>query len=110
LKELARVRSGAIDVVLLSEKSALGRGKDTATIEFRSADGQLVDVGTVMGSATMPMAGMAPMVGGMAVQPTPVAGRYRASSDLSMAGDWKLNVEWSGPAGTGSASFSQPVH
>jgi hypothetical protein len=111
LHELARVRSGSLDVVLLSSKSSLSPGKDAATIEFRAADdGRLVDVGTVKASATMPMGGMAPMVGGVGVQRTDVAGRYRAASDLNMAGEWKLTVEWNGPAGAGSASFSQAVH
>jgi hypothetical protein len=111
LNEIARVRSGTLDVVLLSSKSALSPGKDSATLEFRAADGgRLVDVGTVKASASMPMGGMAPMMGGVAVQPADAPGRYRATSDLSMAGEWKVTVEWNGPAGAGSASFTQAVH
>ena len=69
--EVAKVRSGNLDVVLLSQEAALGQGKDTATIEFRSAsDGSLVDVGTVKASATMSMAGMAPMSGDVSVERT----------------------------------------
>ena len=105
--EVGKVRSGNLDVVLRAREAALSTGKDTATIEFRAAaDGSLVDVGTVTANAAMPMAGMAPMVGPVEVQPTSTPGRYLATSDLSMAGQWRLTVEWNGPAGRGSASFS----
>jgi hypothetical protein len=107
---VATVRSGSLDVVLLSRQAALGQGKDSATIEFRSAsDRSLVDVGTVKATATMAMAGMAPMSGGVAVERTNTAGRYLASSDLGMAGQWRLTVEWDGPAGSGSATFAPMV-
>lgn len=108
--EVARVRAGGLDVVLLSDEGALTHGKDTVTIEFRSAsDGRLVDVGTVRGRAVMPMAGMAPMVGSLDVRPAGTPGRYVAASELSMAGEWQLALEWTGPAGSGSARFSPLV-
>ena len=44
--ELQRVKSGALDIVLLSPRDAIRHGKDTLVIEFRSG-GKLVDVGTV---------------------------------------------------------------
>ena len=47
LTELQRVRSGTIDVVVLSPRDALRHGKDDFVLEFRSADGSLVDVGDV---------------------------------------------------------------
>lgn len=106
LNEIARVRSSNLDVVLLSERPAIQEGQDIVTLEFRSAEGgNLVDVGVVKGSATMPMAGMAPMVGGLAVQRGNVPGRYTASSDLSMAGEWRVGLEWDGPSGRGSATI-----
>jgi len=106
LTEIVRVRSGDVDVVLLSRGVALKQGDDSVMIEFRRAsDGALVDVGTVKGSATMPMAGMAPMFGRIDVQPADVPGRYTATTDLSMAGEWRLAIEWSGPAGSGSATL-----
>ena len=110
LTEVQRVRSGMVDVVLLSPRDAIRHGKDTFVIEFRSAsEGTLVDVGTVKGDATMPMAGM-PMLGRIDVTRTNVVGRYEASSDLSMAGTWRMAIEWSGPMGPGSVTFSGPVH
>jgi hypothetical protein len=105
LTELQRVRSGMLDVVLLSPRDALRHGKDEFTIEFRAAsDGQLIDVGEVRGGASMPMAGT-PMLGSLDVKRTNVAGRYAATGEFSMAGTWRLSIEWDGPAGRGSVTF-----
>ena len=109
--ELAKTRVRDLDVVLLSADEAMKTGKDTVTVEFRAVpDGHLVDVGTVKASATMPMTGMAPMFGPIEIAPTAVGGRYLATSDLSMAGEWRLSLEWSGPAGPGSATLTPMVH
>jgi hypothetical protein len=108
LTQLQSARSGALEVVLLSDHDAIRHGKDTFVVEFKSADGSLVDVGTVRASASMPMGG-APMFGSIDVQRTGVPGRYAAASDFSMAGTWRLNVEWDGPAGRGSVGFSGNV-
>lgn len=110
LKELQRAKSGDLTVVLLATNDALKPGKDTAVLEFRSgADNHLVDVGAVKVSATMPMAGMAPMMGSMFVKPGDQAGRYAIETDLTMAGTWQLAVEWNGPAGSGKTMLSGPV-
>jgi hypothetical protein len=106
-KEFQRVRSGSVDVVLLSADGTLTHGKDAITIEFRSASaGDLVDVGTVKAGATMPMAGMAPMFGSVFLDRTDTPGRYTADTDLSMAGGWQLKLDWDGPAGRGTATFN----
>lgn len=105
LKEVARVHSGQLDVVLLSAGDTLKRGKGTFVIEFRDAGGGLVDVGTVTVSASMPMAGMAPMFGESAVTPTSTTGRYDVASDLGMTGTWRLDVAWNGPRGQGKAAM-----
>ena len=36
--------------------------------------------------------------------------RAASTSELSMAGEWRLSLEWSGPAGQGSATFSLMVN
>ena len=110
LKELQRLRSGRVDVVLLSANETVRQGQDTYVVEFRSAaDGQLTDVGEVRASAMMPMPGMGPMAGAVEIRPTDIRGRYEVISDLSMAGDWRLTFEWDGPSGQDSATFSAPV-
>jgi len=105
LKEVGRVHSGQLDVVLLSAGESLKQGKGTFVIEFRDGNGGLVDVGTVMLSASMPMPGMAPMFAESAVTPTSTKGRYDVSSNFGMAGTWRLQIAWDGPAGRGSASL-----
>lgn len=111
LRELAKSRAGNLDVVLLTADEGLTTGKDTVTVEFReSPDGGLVDVGMVKANATMPMTGMSPMFGPVDVEPTGVPGRYVATSELSMAGEWRISLEWDGPAGRGSATFSAMVN
>ena len=109
LKEVQRVHAGALDVVLLSASGALKQGKDSFVLEFRGADGQLVDVGAVNVNATMVMAGMAPMLGQTTINPTSTKGRYEVASNLNMAGSWRFTVEWNGPAGKGSTSLAGTV-
>ncbi len=109
LTELQKVRSGMLDLVLLSPRDGLRHGNDTFIIEFRStSSGALVDVGNVHASANMPMAGT-PMFGTVDVQRTEVPGRYAANGEFSMAGTWRMTIQWDGPAGQGSVTFSGTV-
>ena len=106
--ELHRVKSGNLDVVLLSNDGSITHGKDIFTIEFRKGD-SLVDVGNVKAAATMPMAGMPPMMGSVFLERGDAPGRYKADTDLSMSGGWNLKIEWDGPAGKGTASFNPTI-
>ena len=108
LKEIQRVKSEDLDIVLLSNDGALNRGKDAFVIEFRKPDGALQEAGTVTTSANMPMPGMT-MSGSVQVAPSDVPGRYRATGDFGMAGGWQMKVDWNGPAGQGSVSFEGMV-
>src|SRR5207237_2308238 len=68
LTELQRLKSGTVDVVLLSARDGLHHGRDTFLIEFRSSPGgNLIDVGDVRASGNMPMSGM-PMFGTLEVK------------------------------------------
>ena len=109
LTEVQRVRSGMLDVVVLSPHEAIKHGKDSFVIEFRStSNGTLVDVGDVKGGASMSMSGT-PMLGSVDVKKGDQPGRYNADAQLDMAGTWRLTLEWDGPAGKGSAAFSGSV-
>jgi hypothetical protein len=108
LKEIQRVKSGDLDIVLLSEDGALNQGKDVFVIEFRKPDGTLQDAGSVTTSANMPMPGMT-MPGSVQVVSSDMPGRYRATGDFGMAGGWQMKVDWNGPAGQGSVSFDGTV-
>jgi len=106
--EVQRIKSGTLEIVLLSPDGALHQ-KDPFTIEFRSqAGGALIDVGTVRASANMPMPGM-PMLGSIEVRPTKSPGRYTASNNLDMAGGWRIALEWDGPGGRGAVNFAGAV-
>jgi|SRR6185503_1048105 len=103
MKEIQRTTSAGLEVVLLAPAEALAQGKGFAILEFHESSGSLVDVGTVKVNATMVMAGMAPMIGGSEVKPTPAPGRYEVATDFNMAGTWQLAIEWDGPRGHGTA-------
>jgi hypothetical protein len=109
LNQLQRIKAGALDVLLLAPGDALKQGQGNFVLEFRDASGSLVDVGAVMVGASMPMPGMAPMFGECMVTPSATKGRYDVSSNLGMAGTWRLQIAWDGPAGKGSASLPGSV-
>jgi len=106
--QLQKVQAGDVDVVLLAPATSLKHGEDDSfTLEFRrTGSDALVDVGTVKVAATMPMAGMPPMMASVEATPSGTPGRYTVKSHLTMAGTWNLGVEWQGPAGHGSAKLS----
>lgn len=110
-KELQRVRAGAVDIVLLSADDDLHTGKASCVLEFRNAGGGLVDVGDVRVNATMAMPGMGPMLAKAEVGPGDAAGRYAVTTEFTMNGTWRMDVQWSGGAGApaGSASMSATV-
>jgi Cu(I)/Ag(I) efflux system membrane protein CusA/SilA len=100
-----RMRSGNLDILLVSPTGNLRPGRNAFSIEFHSAEGgALVDVGAVRASANMPMPGMV-MPSGMQVNPSGAPGRYDATAEFGMAGAWQMSLEWDGPHGHGSASF-----
>jgi copper/silver efflux system protein len=102
------VRSGQMAIALLSRTGTLRSGRNTLTIEFRSPNGELLDVGTVRAAANMPMPGMV-MPGNVQVASGGVPGRYVATAEFGMAGAWQMSIEWSGPAGSGSVNFEGTV-
>jgi Cu(I)/Ag(I) efflux system membrane protein CusA/SilA len=102
------VRSGAIDVVVLSSTGSLRSGRNEFTIEFRAASGALVDVGTVRVTANMAMPGMV-MPGNAQVHATDTAGRHVVTAEFGMAGAWPITIEWDGPAGRESVTFQGSV-
>jgi hypothetical protein len=109
LTEVQRARDGDIEVVVLAPTDALKRTRNYCTLEFRTgADRHLVDVGTVTVRTMMTMDG-APM-SGVSTDPKRVsAGRYTVQVVLAMSGNWQIGIDWDGPAGKGSATFSAAV-
>ena len=103
-----QVNAGGVQISLLSPTGTLHQGRNVFTIEFRSADGRLVDAGAVRASGNMAMPGMV-MSSGLQVLRTDVVGRYQASAEFGMAGAWHMAIEWDGPAGKGSVNFEGAV-
>ena len=103
-----QIRSGTLTIALLSPTGTLHQGRNTYTVEFRSANGALIDVGSVHTGANMAMPGMV-MSGSAEVSRTTMPGRYQATAEFGMAGAWKMSLEWDGPAGRGSVDFEGPV-
>ena len=103
------IRAGDLDIVLLSPSGTLRQGRNSFTFEFRrTGTTTLVDAGSVRASANMSMPGMV-MSGGLQVAPTGVPGRYAATAEFGMAGNWQMAIEWSGPASQGSVNFQGGV-
>jgi Cu(I)/Ag(I) efflux system membrane protein CusA/SilA len=103
-----RVSAANLQISLLSPTGMLHQGRNAFAIEFRSADGRLVDAGTVHASGNMAMPGMV-MSSGLRIQPTTTVGRYEATAEFGMAGAWHMTIDWDGPAGKGSVNFEGAV-
>lgn len=103
-----RLHSGNLDILLLSATGTLHQGRNTFSVEFRGADGRLIDVGTVRATGNMQMPGMV-MSSGLQVQRTAIPGRYEAAAEFGMAGAWHMAIEWDGPAGRGAINFEGTV-
>lgn len=86
----------------------LRNGPSEVLIEFRDANGQLVDVGEVRFEANMNMPGMQ-MHSGATVERTKTPGQYRAKIKPDMAGDWMAKLSFNGPRGSGQTTFNLNV-
>lgn len=89
-----------LTVNFIAPKDELHAGNNDIVIEFRNAQGQLVDVGTVKFDTDMDIAGMQ-MHSGCAIERTNTRGRYRAKIKIDMAGDWTAKISFDGPRGQG---------
>ena len=103
-----QVRAGDLQIALLSPTGTLHQGRNTFTIEFRSADGDLVTSARARerqhGDAGHGHVRRSP---GACGPQSP--GRYEATAEFGMAGAWHMAIEWDGPAGQGSVNFEGAV-
>lgn len=97
-----------LTVTLIHPKGQLVFARNDFLIEFRDANGQLVDVGAVRFALDMNMPGMV-MHNTATVKPTGTPGQYRASLKPDMAGDWTAKLEYDGPRGKGAVTFPVTV-
>ena len=89
---------------------AFRQGRSEFTLEFRTAEGRLVDVGRVSATAAMSMPGMV-MSGAFQVEPDSPPGRYHGVAEFGMAGTWQMSLDWQGAGNVpaGKVSFEGAV-
>jgi hypothetical protein len=110
LKPIHTQKTKGVVVKVLSESGQWKQGQNTFVLEFVSAnDNTPVDAGKVTLSTSMPMPGMAPMIGGATLTPDQTPGRYVGAIEFPDRGTRQVTVSWDGPSGKGSAKFSVPV-
>ncbi|MDB6019459.1 MAG: putative silver efflux pump [Pedosphaera sp.] len=107
-KPLATQTVNGLTVTLSNPEGQLRNAENEVWIEFRDANGQLVDVGTVKFDLDMNMPGMV-MHSGSTITPTETPGRYRAKIKPDMAGAWTAKLVYQGPRGSGQVSFDTNV-
>ena len=95
LKQIQQQRAGDYTVTLSNETGSLKQGANNLTLEFRKGD-QLADPGNVEVKPMMEMKGMGPMLANTKATPSGTPGRYSVTTDLSMAGPWKVMVTFTG--------------
>ena len=95
LKQIQQQRSGDYVITLLNESGSLKQGANNLTLEVRRGD-QLVDPGNVQVKPMMEMKGAGPMLANSSATPSGTPGRYNVTTDLSMAGQWKVMVTFTG--------------
>ena len=96
-------------ITLKSESGQWAQGKNVFVLEFTSPDGKPIDAGKVTLSTSMPMPGMAPMIGGATLTRDAGPGRYLGTISFPDSGARQVTVNWEGPNGKGSTKFSVPV-
>jgi hypothetical protein len=97
-----------LTINFIASAGQLRAGSNEVVIEFRGAQGQLVDVGNVRFEMDMSMPGMQMHSGG-AIEKTNIPGRYRAKIKIDMSGDWNAKISYDGPHRQGQQSFSVTV-
>jgi hypothetical protein len=110
LKVIQTQKAKDMTITLLSESGQWTQGKNTFVLEFTSAaTKQLMDVGKVTLSTSMPMPGMAPILAAATLSPYQAPWRYLGTNSFPDRGARQVTVAWDGPAGKGSTQFSVPV-
>ena len=99
---------GGLTITLLHPHGQLRAAANEAFIEFRNADGELVDAGEVKLNLGMNMTGMV-MHSGATVKRTDTPGRYRVEITPDMGGDWTASLSFDGPQGPSETSFTVNV-
>jgi hypothetical protein len=95
LKQIHQQQSGDYVITLSNEIGTLKQGANNLTLEFRRGD-QLTDPGNVEVTPVMDMKGAGPMLANTKATASSTPGRYSVTTDLAMAGPWKITVMFAG--------------
>lgn len=107
-KPFAAVGINGLTANLFTQGDTLRAAGNDLFIEFRDAQGHLVDVGNVtfdlyLKSPDMVMHSMGK------VMRTATPGQYRTMVEPQMMGDWTAKIGFTGPHGTAETNFSTTV-
>lgn len=97
-----------LTATIANADGVLRKGQQEFTLTFTDASGMPVDVGSVALNYRMAaMGSMAEMNSGTAFTTTGTPGVYHGKASIDMAGEWKAQITYEGPAGKGS--FTLPI-
>ncbi|TAK15390.1 MAG: hypothetical protein EPO35_07645, partial [Acidobacteria bacterium] len=102
------VPEGDVTVTLRSESGAFRMAAAPYSLEFRSANGELVDVSDVRLSGSMQMPGMA-MASPGELTPGGRPGRFTVRMSFDMAGTWQMTLSWRDGSGAHTVKFDGDV-
>jgi len=99
---------GDLSANLFTQQGGLRAAGNDLFIEFRDAQGKLVDVANVEFELSLSTKNMVMHSLGK-VLPTATPGQYRTTVEPQLAGDWKAKLSFSGPHGQGQTNFAVSV-
>ena len=91
-----------LTVTLSNDTGKLKNGEQEFMVAFTDASGKLVDVGSVGLNYQMQAMGSMPVMNdGATFTATSTPGLYKGKTSIQMAGEWKAQISYEGPAGSG---------
>jgi hypothetical protein len=106
-KTIKSVTVGNLTATLSNSTGQLKPGDQEVTLAFTDSSGKSVDVGAVSLNFHMDQMGtMAAMNDGVTFTTTGTPGVYRGKVNIEVAGEWKGQLAYEGPAGSGKTTFT----
>ena len=95
-----------LTVTLSGSAGKLKNGKQDLLLSFSDADGKPAEISAATLNFNMPaMGSMAEMNDSATLATTPTVGQFKCSANLSMAGEWQVQITYEGKSGKGKVSF-----
>jgi hypothetical protein len=107
------IKSTTVDgvtVTLASNSGEVRNGENELMVSFTDASGNPVEISAASLNFHMPaMGSMAEMNDGASLTTTDTQGKFRAKSNIEMAGTWEAQIKYQGPKGSGQTSMTVNV-